>query len=47
MINGKNIRRNAMKKAREFYEMISVPTHRKLLNEGIISQTVFEQMLKS
>jgi hypothetical protein len=47
MINGKNIRRNAMKKAREFYEMISVPSHRKLLNEGIISQTVFEQMLKS
>lgn len=47
MINGKNIRRNAMRKAREFYEVASVPMLRPLLNEGKISQTVFEQMSKS
>jgi hypothetical protein len=47
MINGENIRRNARKKAREFYEMTSIPMIRVLLNEGKISQTVFEQMSKS
>jgi hypothetical protein len=47
MINGEAIRRNAMKKAREFYKMTSLQMLRNLLNMDIISQTAFEQMSKS
>jgi hypothetical protein len=47
MINGKNIRRNAMKKAREYYDMTSRQMLQMLLNKNIISQTEFEEMSKS
>lgn len=47
MIDGENIRRNARKKARELYEMTSVPMLQGILNEGKISQTEFEKWSQS